>query len=42
MCGWVFVSACGLSLVSRSGGCSRAVVCGLLTVVPFLIAEHVL
>ena len=42
MCVGVFVAARALSLVSRSGGCSLAVVCGLLIVVSFLIAEHVL
>ena len=29
---WVFVAACGLSLVESSGGCSLVAVCRLLTV----------
>ena len=37
---WVFVAACGLSLVAASGGYSFIVVCRLLIVVASLVAEH--
>ena len=37
---WVFVAACGLSLVVGSGGCSLGVVCRLLIAVASLGAEH--
>ena len=37
---WVFVAACGLSLVVVSGGYFLIVVCGLLTVVASLVAGH--
>ena len=37
---WVFVAACGLSLVAASGGYSLAVVCRLLIAVVFLVAER--
>ena len=38
---WVFIALlCGLSLVAVSGGCSLIVVCGLLTAVASLVAEH--
>ena len=36
---WVFVAACGLSLVAASGGYSLAVH-GLLIAVASLVAEH--
>ena len=37
---YVFVAACGLSLVAVSGGYSLTVVHGLLTAVSCLVAEH--
>ena len=37
---WVFVAACGLSLVVGSGGCSLGVVRRLLIAVASLGAEH--
>ena len=43
MCFWlclVFVAVHMLSLVAASRGCSVVVVCGLLIVVPSLVAEH--
>ena len=36
---WVFIAACGLSLV-ESGGCSLVVVSRLLPLVASLVAEH--
>ena len=36
---WVFVAACGLSLVPETGG-SSLVVCGLLTAGASLVMEH--
>ena len=38
--GWVFIAACGLSLVATSGGCSPFVVHGLLIAVASLVEEH--
>ena len=37
---WVFVAACGLSLVAASGGQLFVVVRGLLIAVASLVAEH--
>ena len=37
---WVFVAACGLSLVAVSGGSSLVIVCRLLMAVASLAAEH--
>ena len=37
---WVFVAARGISIVVESGGCSLAVVCGLLISVASLVEEH--
>ena len=37
---WVFVTACGLSLVGASGGLLFLVMGGLLIAVASLIAEH--
>ena len=37
---WVFVAACGLSLVAASGGLLFVVVHRLLTVVASFVAEH--
>ena len=37
---WVFTAAHRLSLVPVSGGYSLVAVCGLLTVVASLVAEH--
>ena len=37
---WVFVAACGLSLVGVSRGCSLVAVCRLLTVVASLVSEN--
>ena len=36
---WVFIAACGLSLVVTSGGYSLGVVCGPLIAVAFLVAD---
>ena len=36
---WVFIAACGLSLVEGSRGYSLVVMCGLLIDVAFVIAE---
>ena len=38
--GWVCVAVCGLSLVVANRGYSPVVGCGLLLVVPSLVAEH--
>ena len=37
---WVFVAACGLSLVVASGGYSLVAVHGLIMAVASLVAEH--
>ena len=37
---WVLIAVLGLSLVAGSGGYSLAVVCGLLTAVASLVADH--
>ena len=37
---WVFVAAHGLSLVTVSRGCSSQQVCGLLTMMASVVAEH--
>ena len=38
---WVFVAVCRLFfLVATSGGCSWVIVCGLLTAVTSVVAEH--
>jgi len=37
---WVFVAACGLSLVVVSGGYCLVAVQGLLTAVASLVVEH--
>ena len=37
---WVFVASCRLSLLADSRVCSLVVVCGLLIVMVFLVAEH--
>ena len=37
---WVFVAACGLSLMAASRDHSLVVMCGLLIVVASLVAEH--
>ena len=37
---WVFIAACGLSLVVKSGDYSLVVVCRLFTVVASLFVEH--
>ena len=37
---WVFVAACGLSLVVASGGLLFVAVCGPLIAVASLVAEH--
>ena len=37
---WVFVAACGLSLVAASGADSQVAVCRLLTAVASPVEEH--
>ena len=37
---WVFVAACGLSVVVASGGCSLAAACRLPPVLASFVAEH--
>ena len=37
---WVYIAACGLSLVVANGGYSLVVVCGLPIAVAFLVAER--
>ena len=37
---WVFVAACGLSLVVVSGGCCLVAVRGLLIAVASFVVEH--
>ena len=39
-CSGPSIAACRLPLVVASRGCSLVVVCGLLIVVAFLVAEH--
>ena len=37
---WVFIAACGLSLVAVSGEYCLVAVCGLLTAMASVVAEH--